>query len=164
LENIYREFKQNMRRHGDYSKERDFYYREMEMRRKSHRPLSLKRFGETLYWILCGYAEKPWRIIAVSFLVILIGALAFLHFGITWTDPDGGPGFPNTIKYPEHMEVGLGHGFGYCFYYSATSFVLFSAGNVLPSFWSQVVATIEAFIGAFLLALFFFVFGRKLTR
>ncbi|MBU7025489.1 MAG: pentapeptide repeat-containing protein [Theionarchaea archaeon] len=63
LETIYRNLKQSMQRHGDYSKAGDFYYREIECRKKAMREkrFSLnwfKSFGHSLLKYTCGYGEN----------------------------------------------------------------------------------------------------------
>jgi hypothetical protein len=80
LETIYRNLKQNMQDHGDYSTAGEFYYREMEMKRKG---ATIKnRIWLTLYRIIAGYGEKPQIIIRNSFFVIFIAAILFFFCGV----------------------------------------------------------------------------------
>jgi len=51
LETIYRDLKQNMQNHGDYTTAGEFYYREMEMRRKGTKA-KVRNQKEQLYRLL----------------------------------------------------------------------------------------------------------------
>lgn len=66
IEGGYRWLKLALRQCGVYEEDAQFYYREMECRRKGAR-----RVGEkvwlTIYKVLCGYGERPWR----TFLCVL---------------------------------------------------------------------------------------------
>ena len=148
LEAIYRNLKQNMQRHGDYSIAGEFYYREMEMRRKKYKPYELKGLGQNVLRILCGYGEKPSRVIVASLFIILLGAILYFSCGISNPFSDG-----NTFKK-----------LGYCLYYSIVTFTTLGSVDIHPHGIGFIFASIEAFIGAFFMALFVLVFGRKMMR
>jgi hypothetical protein len=86
LETIYRDLKQNMQQHGDYTTAGEFYYREMEMRRKGTKTKK-KRLWLELYRGLAGYGEKPERTALSSALTIFAfaffyGISGFLHYTV----------------------------------------------------------------------------------
>jgi len=51
-----------------------------------------------------------------------------------------------------------------CLYFSFATFTTVGYGDYAPSQAFQLVATAEAFFGAFMIALFVLVFGRKMLR
>lgn len=53
----------------------DFYYGEMEMRRKS--PGGAQRAILTAYWVLSGYALRPWRAFVALFLAVIAFSALF---------------------------------------------------------------------------------------
>ncbi|MGD2248154.1 MAG: hypothetical protein PVF58_07080 [Candidatus Methanofastidiosia archaeon] len=94
LETVYRNLKQNMQDHGDYTKAGEFYYREMEMRRKG---ATIKnRLWLTVYRILAEYGEKPQIIIRNSFFVIFIAAILFFFCGVARVGAEILPDEPHT--------------------------------------------------------------------
>ena len=79
LETIYRDLKQTMQDHGDYSTAGNLYYREMEMRRKGTETKK-KRVWLELYRFLAGYGEKPVRTAFSSIFTISTFALLYWIF------------------------------------------------------------------------------------
>jgi hypothetical protein len=173
LETIYRDLKQNMQNHGDYDTAGELYYREMEMRRKQSKPFRPKWWGLNILRILCGYGEKPSRVIAVSLFIILIGANLFFFCGICRIVPEevkiGNEHMDTTptiikFKYNEKKPGEIMKDFGYCTYYSVVTFTTLGYGDIYPMGYSCIFSSLEAFIGAFFIALFVVVFGRKMMR
>lgn len=147
-EDVYRNVKLSLQNEGDYETAGEFYYKEMLMRRK-------RAFyeGRFLYWILsniysklCGYGEKPLRVILSAFITILFfGTLYWLMDAIT------GEGFSGSV-------------FDY-YYFSVVTFTTLGFGDIHPAtFPGKLAAMAEALIGAFMMALFVLVFGRKMLR
>jgi uncharacterized protein YjbI with pentapeptide repeats len=66
----------------------DFYYGEMEMRRKAH---STTPWGErvvlTLYWLISGYGLRGLRAVGCLAVVVLALAVLFQHVGFNHLDP-----------------------------------------------------------------------------
>ena len=149
LETIYRDLKQNMQNHGDYSKAGEFYYREMEMKRKGA-PKIQERFGLQVYKYLAGYGERYWNTAAVSGFVILL--FAFLY-GITdCLQYSAG----NPCLYQEIIDV---------IYFSFVTFTTLGLGDITPlTTFGKVLICLEAVIGAFMIAVFVVVFVRKMAR
>ena len=168
IETIYRDLKQNMQHHGDYLTAGEFYYREMEMRREKNNWKSKSRWWLELYRFIAGYGEKPQLVIKNSFLVIFIAAFFFFFNGIIRTNI-----FPLLEKTPYIIDYSL-HSinfnmqvltdFGYCLYYSIVTFTTLGYGDIHPLGFSHVIASVEALIGAFFMALFVAVFVRKMAR
>ena len=173
LETIYRNLKQNMQRHGDYSKAGDFYYREMECRKKAMRKkvfsLDLpKSFGYSALKYTCGYGEKPLQVINNSLLIILLGAITYFFSGIARVGaeipPESGPYIIDYSLSSLSLSTTTLTDFSYCLYYSVVTFTTLGSGDIQPLGISHIFAFLEAFIGAFFIALFVLVFARKMMR
>jgi uncharacterized protein YjbI with pentapeptide repeats len=174
LETIYRDLKQNMQQHGDYSEAGEFYYREMEMRKKSIRKKRisldyLKSFGYSLLKYTCGYGEKPGWVVRNSLIIILLGAVLFFFCGVARVGADIPPeSSPDIIDYSINsldFSWNMIPDFYYCFYYSVVTFTTLGYGDIHPvGYYSHAIAFSEAFIGAFFMALFVVVFARKMMR
>ncbi|OGW75802.1 MAG: hypothetical protein A2Z72_05310 [Omnitrophica bacterium RBG_13_46_9] len=97
--------------------------------------------------LLCGYGEKPHRIILSSLFVILAYALIFAALNaVTYTH------FP-SYKMP----------FGDYLYYSVITFTTVGYGDFIPksNLIYRAIAGAEAFTGAFMIGLFVFTLARK---
>jgi hypothetical protein len=88
----------------------DFYYGEMEMRRRGPRPGLSGRVEQCLlamYWLLCGYGLRAWRAFAALFVLMLIGAIVF--HSPSWaaiTVSDFPADQPATVEiHPEHPAL-----------------------------------------------------------
>jgi uncharacterized protein YjbI with pentapeptide repeats len=166
LETIYRDLKQNMQRHGHYSQAGEFYYREMEMRRKG--TSKINRLWLEIYRFLAGYGEKPYLVVRNSFLVILLAAILFFFCGVarvgTELPPQENPDIINCSIHSLNLSIETLKDFGYCLYFSIVTFTTLGYGDIHPLGWSHIIAAAEALIGAFFMALFVLVFGRKMMR
>lgn len=169
LETIYRDLKQNMQRHGNYSKAGDFFYREMEckkraMREKRFSPDWLKSYVYSYLKYTCGYGEKPERVILTSILIVFTAAFLFALNGVVigeYTPEEHIINYNLSLSVPGIQAV---KDFLQCLYYSVVTFTTLGYGDIHPIGLSKLVASAEAFTGAFFIALFVLVFGRKMMR
>jgi uncharacterized protein YjbI with pentapeptide repeats len=143
-ESVYRLFKETYKNQGDHETSGAFYEREMDMRRLRAR--GFDRLWLTALWLSCGYGEKPWRAIVTSLLIVLGFAAAFLSLELR--GPDGVVG-------ADFMD---------CAYFSTVTFTTLGYGDIIPFGLARYVAATEAFLGAWMMALFVFVFCRRLVR
>ncbi|MFH1639018.1 MAG: pentapeptide repeat-containing protein [Chloroflexota bacterium] len=141
----YRRLKQWYTTAGMYDVAGKFYYREMECKRKglSWRRKFWSKLWNTIYWGLCGYGEKPERIVINASLIIF--GLSLIYFA-------GGKLMPNS--------------FWDCLYYSAASFTALGYGGWVTGATGFVrwLGVGETFIGVFMTGLFLVTFTRKMTR
>ncbi len=148
----YRRLKQWYTNAGMYGIAGEFFFREMTAKRKGLKwwPKPWNRALSKLISILCGYGERPLRVIAWAASVVF--GLALLYFFLRGVAP-----------YTLTVQAFLGS-----LYYSAVSFTAlgygpwFSASSVRS--WVQGVGAAEAIIGVFMIALFLVTFTRKMTR
>ncbi|KYK37051.1 MAG: hypothetical protein AYK19_07575 [Theionarchaea archaeon DG-70-1] len=149
LETVYRNLKQNMQRHGDYSKAGEFFYREMEMKRKGAEK-KRDRLWFLLYYLLAGYGERPQRTLFMSVLAVLAFALLYLVLG--------------CLQYAAINPCFLQKIID-AFYFSFVTFTTLGLGDIRPATtMGKALICCEAVIGAFLIALFVVVFVRKMAR
>jgi uncharacterized protein YjbI with pentapeptide repeats len=141
----YRRLKQWYTEHGIYDVAGKFFYREMEARRKAQ---SWKRKPHLKLWnwvlrLLCGYGEKPERVV-ISAIAVIFGLAAAYYFWGTFSSSS----FWDTL------------------YYSAASFVALGYGQWAPqpTGWAKGMGAAEAVMGVFMMALFLVTFTRKMTR
>lgn len=97
--------------------------------------------------ILCGYGEKPYRVIFSSLATILLFALIYLLFNAVESPMDSN----YILRWSDYI------------YYSAITFTTVGYGDFIPRPFShfRLLAAGEAFIGTFLTGLFIFTLARK---
>jgi len=166
-EEIYRRLKQSHQRFGDHDRAGKFYYREMESRRK-HQKETKQRINCLWSWILrltCGYGERPRYTIFLTGAIVLLWAIFYFFGGIAHITN----GTEIIINYdlattltPEPAQ--LFYDFLWALYTSIVTFTSLGYGDLHPTGWSRMAASIEVFIGVFMIALFLFVFTRKMVR
>ncbi len=148
-EGTYRRIKHSLNNEGDYEKAGEFYIREMRMKRKRYR--EQHRLAKWIaFWlsaIVTGYGEKWRNVVMSAFAIVLIYAVAYYAVGAI--SPDG-------EDYDADFRESL--------YFSVVTFTTLGYGDYAPLTEWQLLAVSEAFIGAFTIALFVLVFGRKMMR
>ena len=166
LERSYRNVKNALVERGDYRTAGEFYYREMETQRTQTKRLN--RLWMEVYKWLCGYGEKPQRVILTSVIVILVSAFIYLFNGITITDEIYRMGGQRLIDYgilSLRFNWQLLKDFVDCLYYSLVTFIpVAEAGIDTAGTFSRMTKAVEAFLGIFLIILFTIVTARKMVR
>ena len=147
-EESYRDIKQYFISNGMYNDASWASFKEKTMER-----LALKKKGDWRYIPslvmsgLCGYGEKPHRIILSAFLAILTFAALYNTF--------------NTVVFSADNAYSL-RWFDYL-YYSTITFTTVGYGDFVPKahIAARLLAAAEAFFGVFLTGLFIFTLARK---
>jgi len=158
---IYRKLKQAHQKHGQYDIAGEFYYREMECKRKSYRKEKERGWFLNYFWfwllrILCGYGERIKNIVGCSAFIVFSCSFFYYLFGIS-------PVKGEIIKFSFESGFSLRE-FGYSIYYSIVTFTSLGYGDIHPLGQSHAVASVEVILGVFLMALFVVVFVRKMSR
>jgi len=142
--NVYRKLKIWYTNAGMYDVAGEFFFREMEAKRKAQ---SWKKEPHLKIWswvmrLLCGYGEKPERVV-ISAIVVVFGLAAAYYFWGSFSSSS----FLDTL------------------YYSVASFTALGYGNWAPqpTGWAKGMGAAEA-VGVFMMALFLVTFIRKMTR
>jgi voltage-gated potassium channel Kch len=156
-EEIYRNIRQRYEDAGTTDIAGGFFYWEMVMKRKQMPFYSVLRFWSRLVDILCGYGELPHRIIGSSAGYITFNAVVYCLLGMQY----GGEifRFSMDLGFMENLTI-----FGYSLYFSVVTFTTLGYGDFSPATWSRPFAALEAFNGAFMIALFILAFVKKMTR
>ncbi len=121
-----------------------------------YRVLKLFQWGraELSRWTLL-YGESPWRIIATGLVIVLVFALLYPLGGLE--PAEGTPVTYETIaEQPTLLFDSI--------YFSTLTFTTLGMGDYQPSGIAQVLTTLQTAVGAVLIALLVFVFGRRTAR
>ncbi len=147
IENPYRRLKIWYTNAGMYDIAAEFYYREMEARRKSLKWRSQSTFRHRLALemsrLFFGYGER-WNRILIWMAAVLFGLAGAYHLWGSFSSSS----FLDTL------------------YYSAVSFTALGYGQWAPqpTGWAKALGAAEAFIGVSMMALLLVTFVRKWTR
>jgi len=153
VSSIYRRLKQSHQKYGHYDVAGEFFYREMECKKnalieKGSLLDSFKSLGYSFLKFSCGYGEKPKIVIMNSILAVF--GFAFLYF------------FSKSISFsgtsiPKDLFQSI--------YFSVITFTTLGHGDMRPiTDVGRSLVMSEAVIGAIFIALFIFVFSRKMMR
>jgi hypothetical protein len=134
-----------------------FYQLERVMRRMQMRRFSREWCWSKLLDILCGYGENAARVIGFSIFISVFAAIFYFFLGIN--SPNGLLIFDTSHTIEDNI-----FNFLECLYFSVITFTTTGYGDFSPIGFSRLVATLEAFIGAFAISLFVVVFVRKMTQ
>ena len=145
-ESVYRRLKQWYTSAGIYDIAGEFFFREMEAKRKGVKwwPKFWHRGWLGFVAFICGYGERPLRVIGWAVSVVLGSALIYFIIGSVWK----WWAFLNSL------------------YFSAVSFTALGYGSWVETTndWIRGIGAFESFIGVFTIALFLITFTRKMTR
>ena len=147
-EESYRQIKQYFMANGKYNDASWASFREKTMeRRLLWKKRDLNYLPNSIMNLLCGYGEKPYRIILSAFFCIL--AFAFAYWAL------------NAINSPAYPDLKI-RWFDYL-YYSAITYTTVGYGDFIPKPHGvfRLLAACEAFLGVFLTGLFVFTLARK---
>jgi len=156
-EEVYRSLRRAYDSTGRFEEAGKFFQKEMTMRRKMMPKWSSRRIWSKLVDLFCGYGEMPQRVIGFSLLLIFVCATAYFGAGVN--GPEGRIGFDPELGAAANFKHFLN-----CIYYSIVTFTTLGYGDITPRGIARPIAALEAFAGAFMMALFVAVFGKKMTR
>lgn len=156
-EEIYRNIRIHLMAMGIFDEAADFFYREMVVRRKQYPLYSIQRLSSKIIDVLCGYGEKTFRVIGFSAAFIFFNSFAYFCFGIRYGE--------DILRYASGQNLWENlHDYLLCLYFSGVTLTTLGYGDIAPIGISRAFAVNEAFWGAFMMALFVLVFGRKMIR
>jgi hypothetical protein len=164
-EEVYRALRQAYDGAGRFEQAGFFFRREMTMRRMLLPRWSLDRLWSKLVAVFCAYGESPPRVIISAVVLNLLAAVAFFVTGINGPDigfarEDGRIGMDLSAGFWQNVSAYL-----HCVYYSVVTFTTLGYGEMTPpTLLTRHLAAGHAFLGAFMMAMFVAVFGKKMTR
>jgi len=132
---------------------------------------NFKNWIISAFWnMIYGYGERPGNVVKTSVVIIIIFALSFSLIGIgkpeiielkgTGIYQNSGNIVDLAIKgFSENSEI---RNFPDSLYFSLITFTTLGYGDFRPlEGWGRILAGSEAFIGAFMMALFVYTFARR---
>ena len=164
--------KNNFHSLGQYDDESWAFGKEKEMERKSN--CHIESLHKWLWSWFCnviyGYGEKPQNVVISAGLIIIFFALLFASIGISnpeIIDLKGITVDQNTGNIVDSASKGLLknnviRNIPDSLYFSLITFTTLGYGDFRPlEGWGRILAGSEAFIGAFMMALFVYTFARR---
>ena len=148
---VYLILKNYFREEGLYDISGKYYYREKLMERACNRQNRQwgKWFFNHLLEKVAGYGERPERVICWWIGLILLFAIIYIE--------------GNGITMPGNSSYNLV--FREALYFSGVTFTTLGFGDLAPKPGIfQIFSLLEAFLGAIFIAMFIFVFARKMTK
>ncbi|WP_372771540.1 ion channel [Pseudoalteromonas sp.] len=156
-EEIYRDLRNAAENQGLLEVSGKFNHKVLIMRRHQYPKWSRHRIASKFFDILCGYGERPVNVIFFSMMLIVLCALGYFTFGVSYHD--------QTVQFnPAHSLKDNMMALGNSLYFSVVTFTTLGYGDITPLGYSRLIAAVEAFCGSFSLALFVVVFVKKMTR
>jgi uncharacterized protein YjbI with pentapeptide repeats len=169
---IYLLLKNNFHSIGRYEDESWAFKKEKDMERKSY--FNFKTIHKWLWSCflngIYGYGERPWNVILSAGILIFAFALLFSLIGIGTPEIielKGTAVHQNSGNIVDLVSKGLLknnviRNFPDSLYFSLITFTTLGYGDFRPlEGWGRILAGSEAFIGAFMMALFVYTFARR---
>ncbi len=156
---IYLILKNNFNTLGRYDDQSWAFQKEKEMERKSYfknRNYPMWTWSKFLSF-LYGYGERPERVIISATVIIVFFAFLFMNLGIITSEKV-------ELRHNIFRLKGMcWKDFWSCLYFSVVTFTTLGYGDFRPlKGRSRSAAGLEAFIGAFMMALFVYTFARTI--
>lgn len=151
---VYRNLKNYFRQEGMYNISGEYYYREKLMETKcSWKDKKLINWiSNIILYLLAGYGERPGRVIIWWAGIIFSFAYIYHHCNGIYN----GMVYNITSYNPKFLET---------LYFSIVTFTTLGFGDLAPKpGFFQLFASLEALLGAIFMAMFIFVFARKMIR
>ena len=157
-EEVYRILRRAYDGAGRFEQAGSFFRREMTMRRMLMPRWSGGRVWSKLVDLFCAYGESPPRVIVSAALINVVIAFIFFLAGVK--GPDG----PLRADLAQGLWVNV-ETYLNCLYYAIVTFTTLGYGEITPAtLFTRHLASTHAFAGAFMMAMFVTVFGKKMTR
>jgi uncharacterized protein YjbI with pentapeptide repeats len=161
VERLYRHLKQNYESQRDYGRAGDFYYGEMEMKRRQLNPLGQIPFW--IYRILSGYGESYPR--ALFWLIVMWLLFAVLFTFVGYTDKEMGISVQRYLTWNPSEWWGTISDIARSLIYSAQSMTLFHELNItFHSAWGKAIKLVASVLGVIQIALFGLALQRRFKR
>lgn len=143
---------------SDYAGE--YYYRSKKI---ENRALSgMDRIKSYIFWMLCGYGERPTYALITSIEIVLVFAIMYMFTGLAC---DG-----NVINYTDELSQGIlfvpnmYSDFLKSLYFSITTFTTVGYGDITPIGMSTLLSGVEMLLGVTMVGIWTATLARKIIR
>ena len=113
-----------------------------------------------LFWIVCGYGERPTYALITSFEIVLIFAIIYLFTGISVGD--------RLINYNLSIfsleKKVIAVDFFESLYFSLVTFTTVGYGDIIPTGTSIILSSLEMILGVTMVGIWTATLARKITR
>tara|TARA_B100000609_G_C17218175_1_gene438095 strand:- start:275 stop:1177 length:903 start_codon:yes stop_codon:yes gene_type:complete len=160
-EDIYRNLKISMQSQTLGYETGEFFIREMTVRRKQFKKISLKRLGSKIIEITTGYGERLSNIFGTMIFVIVICMLLYGLEGVRYSDPINGDRIIGFFS-QDTEKFGLFNTIGNLFYFSVVVYSTVGFGEIVPiGPIGKSVMIFEGIIGGLILAILIIALYKK---
>ncbi|MEG1408549.1 MAG: pentapeptide repeat-containing protein [Terrisporobacter sp.] len=137
----------------------EYYYLAKCMERKSLK--GLERFKSNIFWIICGYGERPTFALVTSFEIVLLFAIMYMFSGLCING--------STINYSFNIlyllpKRAIYLDFIKCFYFSLVTFTSVGYGDIFPTGYSVIFSCFEMILGVTMVGVWTATLARKIIR
>lgn len=137
----------------------EYYYLYKMLENKNLK--GLDKIKSYIYWMLCGYGEKPTYALITSIEIVLIFTLLYMFTGLSIgteiIDYD-------ILILKELPSSGLLLDFLKSLYFSVVTFTTVGYGDITPIGYSVLLSGIEMFLGVTMVGIWTATLARKITR
>ena len=156
---VYREFATKFEANRLIDNSGEYYYKSKVMENKYLN--GMKKIKSYIYWLLCGYGERPTYALITSLEIVLIFAIIYMLTGLNM----GG----YIIDYSMMLEFGiyspnLISDFMKSLYFSIVTFTTVGYGDITPVGISVFLSGIEMLLGLTMVGVWTATLARKITR
>lgn len=121
----------------------------------------LERFKSNIFWLICGYGERPTFALITSIEIILIFSLIYMFSGLNIS----GSILNYEMMFTEGIfREGFIKDFCNCLYFSVATFTTVGYGDITPVGLSIFLSAIEMFLGLTMTGIWTATFARKIIR
>ena len=137
----------------------EYYYLSKCMERKSLK--GMERLKSKIFWMICGYGERPTFALVTSFEIVLLFAIIYIFAGLSINGQVINYGF-DILKYFSSRAIYID--FIRCFYFSLVTFTSVGYGDIFPIGYSIIFSCIEMILGVTMVGVWTATLARKITR
>ena len=160
-EEIYRTLKISMQSQTLGYETGEFFIREMTVKRKQFKKISLKRLGSKIIEISTGYGERLNNIFGTMIFVIVVCMLLYGFEGVRYSDPINGDRIIGFFS-QDIEKFGLFNTIGNLFYFSVVVYSTVGFGEMVPiGPIGKSVMIFEGIIGGLILAILIIALYKK---
>ncbi len=156
---VYKNISKKLKENNLINYASEYYYLSKCIENKSL--TGIDKINSTIYWLLCGYGERPTYALITSLEIIFAFAVLYMFTGLSI---DG-----TVVSYAEVFSYGFLQrnmitDFMSCLYFSMVTFTTVGYGDITPLNMSIFLSGVEMFLGLTMMGIWTATLARKITR